>query len=206
MFYLLTVPPLLRMFYGKDILWEMPRTEKNIYLSFDDGPHPVVTPFVLDLLKKHNARATFFCIGKNVEAYPEVYRRILAEGHSVGNHTYHHPNGARTGVEEYLEDVRKAAAVIDSKLFRPPYGRIKKSQHKKILQDLGMKTVMWSVLSGDFDERLSGDQCCNNVLKLVNPGSIVVFHDSEKAWQRLSFCLPRLLERYTSLGYRFDKI
>lgn len=206
MFYLLTVPPLLRMFYGKDILWEMPRTEKNIYLSFDDGPHPMVTPFVLDLLKKHNARATFFCIGKNVEAYPEVYRRILAEGHSVGNHTYHHPNGARTGVEEYLEDVRKAAAVIDSKFFRPPYGRIKKSQHKKILQDLGMKTVMWSVLSGDFDERLSGDQCCNNVLKLVNPGSIVVFHDSEKAWQRLSFCLPRLLERYTSLGYRFDKI
>lgn len=206
MFYLLTVPPLLRMFYGKDILWEMPRTEKKIYLSFDDGPHPVVTPFVLDLLKKYNARATFFCIGKNVEAYPEVYRRILAEGHSVGNHTYHHPNGAGTGVEEYLEDVRKAAAVIDSKLFRPPYGRIKKSQHKKILQDLGMKTVMWSVLSGDFDERLSGDQCCNNVLKLVNPGSIVVFHDSEKAWQRLSFCLPRLLERYTSLGYRFDKI
>ena len=184
----------------------MPRTEKKIYLSFDDGPHPMVTPFVLDLLKKHNARATFFCIGKNVEAYPEVYRRILAEGHSVGNHTYHHPNGARTSVEEYLEDVRKAAAVIDSKLFRPPYGRIKKSQHKKILQDLGMKTVMWSVLSGDFDERLSGDQCCNNALKLVNTGSIVVFHDSEKAWQRLSFCLPRLLERCTSLGYCFDKI
>lgn len=207
MFYLLTVPPLLRMFYGKDILWEMPRGEKKIYLSFDDGPHPTVTPYVLDLLKKYDAKATFFCIGKNVAAYPEVYRRILEEGHSLGNHTYHHLNGSKAGVEEYLADVRKASGVIDSKLFRPPYGRISRLQIKKIREEIpDMRIVMWSALSGDFDQRLNAGQCLNNVMQQVRNGSVIVFHDSEKAWPRLSGCLEEVLKKSTSMGYLISAI
>ena len=192
--------------YG-ECLWEMPRHQPKIYFTFDDGPHPSVTPFVLDQLKRFDAKATFFCIGKNVEAYPDVYRRILDEGHAVGNHSYNHLNGWKSNLEDYVGDVKKASLHIESKLFRPPYGRITRAQLKKISEpEMNMRTVMWSVLSGDFDERQSSDQCCNNVLKFVKPGSIVVFHDSEKAWNRLSKCLPWLLEKYTSTGYFFDKI
>ena len=170
-----------------------------MFLTFDDGPHPQATPFVLDALKEAGAVATFFCIGKNVVAYPELYQRIIAEGHQVGNHTQTHLNGWKTGTEVYLDDVRAAASVIHSALFRPPYGRLKHVQARGIAEATGhasTKIVMWDVLSGDFDERLTGEQCTRYVKRYAKPGSIIVFHDSEKAFSRLRIALPELLHYF----------
>lgn len=184
-------------------VWEMPTTEKNIYLSFDDGPHPEVTPFVLDLLKRYEAKATFFCIGKNVQAYPAVYQRILAEGHAVGNHTQHHMNGWKTDCARYCEDVQLAAQQIDSKLFRPPYGKISRSQLQVLKNEY--QIVMWSVLSGDFDTNISAEQVWANVKQYTKSGSVVVMHDSEKAFPRMGVVLPVCLDYFSNLGYAFKK-
>src|SRR5690606_23712842 len=186
-----------------DLLWHMPREEKAIYLSFDDGPHPEATPFVLDQLKKFNARASFFCIGKNVLQYPEIVTRILEEGHSVGNHTQHHVNGWKTSFSAYLDDVRAAREHISSSLFRPPYGRITRQQAKAVKELLGnnSRIVMWDVLSADFDINLSGEQCLHYVVRFARPGSIIVMHDSAKAWPRLEYMLPRLLQFFHDKGY-----
>ncbi len=183
-----------------DRVWSIDTVEKNIYLTFDDGPHPLATAFVLDELKKNNARATFFCIGKNVESNPELYDRIISEGHQTGNHTYNHLNGWKTTDEIYLDDVRLAARSIQSALFRPPYGRIRSRQVKK-LNDY--KIVMWDVLSGDFDLTISKEACLQNVLKNASSGSIVVFHDSEKAWDKLQYSLPQVLEHFSKKEYKF---
>lgn len=176
---------------------------KKIYLSFDDGPHPVATPFVLDQLKKYDARATFFCIGKNVAAYPEIFQRIVAEGHSVGNHTQDHLNGWFTGTETYLRNVGLAKRYIQSPLFRPPYGKIRSAQVKKMHH---YKIIMWDVLSGDFDKSVSKEECIRNVIQHTNNGSIVVFHDSEKAWQNMSNALPVVLEHFNKEGFEFAAI
>lgn len=189
--------------------WRMPDREKTVYLTFDDGPHPIITPWVLEQLAAYGAAATFFCIGKNVVQYPAVYRRILAAGHRTGNHTYSHPNGWKTETTAYLEDVKKASAVIDSELFRPPYGRIKKRQAAGLSRVIGKKNVqliMWDVLSADFDVTLLPEHCAEIVLKHVRPGSIVVFHDSEKAFPNLRVALPRLLEALSQQGYSFRKL
>ena len=165
----------------------MPATEKNIYLTFDDGPHPVATPFVLDELKKYTAKATFFCIGKNVIEHPAIYKRIIDEGHGVGNHTHNHLNGWKTNTNEYLNDVMIASKLFKSNLFRPPYGKLRSIQAKRIadaIADKSAKIVMWDVLSGDFDETLSKEQCLKNVIDNTVEGSIIVFHDSEKAFAR----------------------
>jgi len=159
---------------------------KMVYLSFDDGPHPVATPFVLDLLKKYQAKATFFCIGKNVAAYPDIYRRILDEGHAVGNHTHNHLNGWKTKDAVYLADISEAGKHIDSPLFRPPYGRITSFQAKhiaKAMKNEKARVIMWDVLSGDFDESLSPQQCSENVVLNAGKGSVIVFHDSEKPFK-----------------------
>ncbi len=179
-----------------------------MYLTFDDGPHEAATPFVLDVLKQHDAKGSFFCIGKNVVAHPELYRRIREEGHAVGNHTYNHLNGWKTENDAYLEDVAKAAAVIDSGLFRPPYGRISRYQARHLSQamDREAKLVMWSVLSGDFDPRISGEQCLRNVLRNVKPGSVVVFHDSAKAMPLLEYTLPRVCAFLVEKGYRLGRL
>ncbi len=190
-------------------LWQVDTKEKFIYLTFDDGPHPVVTPFVLDELKKYNATATFFCIGKNVVDYPVLYNRLIEEGHQVGNHTQHHLNGWKTNNETYLSDVALAAKYIQSNLFRPPYGRLKSMQSKGIIDAMKnklAKIVMWDVLSGDFDESLSKEQCLNNVLHHTTCGSIVVFHDSEKAFSRLQYTLPGTLDFFYSKGYIFKEL
>ena len=160
----------------------MPGTEKIIYLSFDDGPHPFATPFVLDELKKHKAKGTFFCIGKNVQENTAIYKRILDEGHAVGNHTHHHLNGWQTPQDAYLKDIAEAGKFIYSNLFRPPYGKATKAQ-LKILSALPyqLSPIMWTVLSGDFDTQLSKEKCLNNILNKTSKGSIIVFHDSEKA-------------------------
>lgn len=193
--YFIKTPWWLRKIYG-GYTWQVPGKQNTVYLTFDDGPHPEVTPFVLDQLKEHGAKATFFCIGKNVVAYPEVYRRILEEGHAVGNHTHHHLNGWKTKNEAYLQDVAEAAKYIDSGLFRPPYGRITRYQAtciRHLLEDYKAKIIMWDVLSADFDTTLNGEDCFRNVAGNVRPGSVVVFHDSEKAWDRLKICLPGTL-------------
>ncbi len=189
--------------------WRMPDREKTVYLTFDDGPHPEITPWVLDQLGQYSAAATFFCIGKNVEQHPGVYRQIVAAGHSTGNHTYSHPNGWKTATPAYLQDVAKASMVIDSPLFRPPYGRLKKKQAaglRETMQKEHIKVVMWDVLSADFDPSVSPEQCAQIVLQYVRSGSIIVFHDSEKALRNLEFALPIVLENLKNRGFRFQKL
>ncbi|MEQ1624530.1 MAG: polysaccharide deacetylase family protein [Sediminibacterium sp.] len=211
--YLIKAPFWIRWVYPQ-LLWRLPTQEKVIYLSFDDGPHESATDFVLDQLKAHGAKACFFCIGKNVVKQPEIYQRILDEGHQVGNHTQHHMNGWENSEDAYLQEVAAAAEHIHSPLFRPPYGRIKRaaiSKVKAILNEryLGLgssKIVMWDVLSGDFDTQISGETCFQNVVKHAGPGSIIVFHDSTKAWERMSYALPKVLQHFSALGYKFETI
>ena len=206
MFYLAKTPKWVSKLFG-DSIWDMPGTTKTIYLTFDDGPHPQITPFVLDELDKFGAKATFFCIGKNVAEHPGVYKRILEQGHAVGNHTHNHLNGWKTPNAKYLQNILEARNLIDSPLFRPPYGRIT-SQQKKKLQHLNepFKIVMWSVLSGDFDTNITPEKCLNNVLKNTKSGSVIVFHDSEKAFERLRYTLPAVLKYFSEKGYHFEKI
>lgn len=203
--YFVKTPWWLKMVFPRRI-WNMDTRQKSIYLSFDDGPHPVATPFVLDELKKYHAKATFFCIGKNVAAHPEIYNRILEEGHTTGNHTHHHLNGLETKDEIYLGDITEASHYIRSYLFRPPYGRMKASQVKglsRAMNDPSAKIVMWDVLSGDFDESVSPEKCLDHVTRHSRPGSIVLFHDSEKAFPRVRHALPASLEFFTKKGYDF---
>ncbi len=203
MTYFIKSPWLLKKLWPSYV-WNIDTREKKLYLSFDDGPHPVATPFVLDELKKYDAKATFFCIGKNVLAYPSIYNRIVEEGHATGNHTQHHLNGWKTKTPVYLNDVSEAGRHIDSRLFRPPYGRIRSSQAKKIYPR--SKIIMWSVLSGDFDQSITKEKCLSNVITHSKPGSIVVFHDSEKAFPLLQYTLPEVLKFFAEKGYRFEKL
>ena len=174
----------------------MPATaEPTVYITFDDGPHPTATPFVMEQLERYNAHATFFCLGKNVLLYPDIYEQLLEKGHRVANHTHNHPNGYKTDDTTYLENIKIAAQHIDSDLFRPPYGFITRAQIKKLKQVYpNWKIIMWDVLTGDFDIKLSPEKCLELVLRSVEPGSIIVFHDSDKAWDRMSYTLPHLLE------------
>ena len=181
--------------------------QKILYLTFDDGPHPVATPYVLEQLQKYGARATFFCIGKNVQGYPQLYNRVLMDGHRVGNHTQNHLNGWKTDDAIYLENVRDAARHIDTDLFRPPYGRIRFRQAALLRgAPFYYKVIMWDVLSADFDRALSASQCAENVRRYGRSGSIVVFHDSEKAFDRLRDALPVVLDHFSKLGYTFESI
>lgn len=221
--YLVKIPWFVKALYPT-LVWEMPATDKAIYLSFDDGPHETATPFVLDMLKQYQAKASFFCIGKNVAAYPAIYQRILLEGHRTGNHTHNHLNGWKTDDAAYLQNIATAAQYIDSNLFRPPYGRITRFQARLLGQHqaaTGMnkknkggvtlplqsfRVIMWTVLSGDFDTGLSPEKCLQHVIMNTKPGSIVVFHDSTKAWERLEYALPRVLEYFSARGYSFKAI
>lgn len=199
--YLVTTPRLVQWLFPQRV-WAFSRKEPNVFLTFDDGPIPEVTPWVLDELKKHNVKATFFCIGDNVRKHPEIFKRIVAEGHSIGNHTFHHLNGWKTKTEEYLQDVEAAEVKFNktiftnnqaSKLFRPPYGKMTSNQAKRIRKK-GYKIIMWDVLSADFDMKISAEKCLENVLNNIRPGSIVVFHDSLKAEKNLRHVLPKVLE------------
>lgn len=196
-------PRWLRALYSQ-CLWEVPDTTRRVYLTFDDGPHPLATPFVLEQLAFYEAPATFFCIGKNVMANPHIYQSVLAAGHAVGNHTFHHLNGWKTATAEYLADIKRASEWIDSPWFRPPYGRITRAQLRKLRTDFPqLKPVMWSVLSGDFDTTMTGNDCFELIQRHVKPGSILVFHDSEKAYPRLQVALPRTLAWLKQEGYSF---
>ena len=204
--FFITTPWWLRKIFP-GCIWDIKTGEKTIYLSFDDGPHPTITPFVLQELEKYNAKATFFCIGDNVKKFPEVYQQVINQGHAIGNHTMHHLNGWKTEDETYLNDIEIASKHIDSNLFRPPYGRVKKGQIKKIQQStLKLQTIMWSVLAGDWVSSLSPEKCFTQVKNNVYPGCIIVFHDSDKANDRMSYALPKLLDYFTQQGYTFKKI
>jgi peptidoglycan-N-acetylglucosamine deacetylase len=209
--YLTSAPRWVRKFFP-GCVWDIKTNEKKIYLTFDDGPHPVITPFVLNELKKYNAKATFFCIGNNVKKYPEVFSQTIAGGHTVGNHTMHHVNGWKCDNEKYVKDVYEAREYINTKLFRPPYGRIRRSQ-LKIMSDWydsnnknRFKIIMWSVLAGDWEASLTGEKCFEKIERKIYPGCIVVFHDSEKAFDRLKYALPKLLAHYSAQGYSFDAL
>ena len=202
--YIVKTPKIIKQIFS-DLIWSIDDLEKNIYLSFDDGPHSTITPFVLETLQQFKAKASFFCIGKNVEAEPEIFNQIIKEGHLVGNHTQQHLNGWKTDNDVYINDVMQASKVIQSKYFRPPYGKIKKNQVKALIAN-GFKIIMWDVLSGDFDNTISKETCLQNVLTKTKQGSIVVFHDSEKAFEKLQFTLPKMLEHFTALGYTFKSL
>mgnify|MGYP003579224020 CR=1 FL=1 len=182
--------------------WSLPATNNEVYLTFDDGPHPQVTPWVLEQLREHNAKATFFCIGKNVVLFPEVYQQILAEGHTVGNHTHNHLNGWKVPSGDYIQNIKEAASYIQSSLFRPPYGRMKRKHLASLNQALhtNAKVIMWDVLSADFDSSITREQCAANVLKHTQAGSIIVFHDSEKAFPNLQYALPVVLQSLAKRG------
>lgn len=200
---LVTTPYILRIFYPS-LLWKMPEGEKKIYLTFDDGPHHEITPQVLDLLEKFDAKATFFCIGKNVEANKDVFKMIVDDGHSIGNHTFNHDKGWKTKTEDYVVSVDKTNLIIKSPLLRPPYGKIKPSQIRKLKGNY--KLIAWTVISYDWDKSLTSDDCYNNVIKNASDGSIIVFHDSEKAARNMIPALTKVLEYYSNKGFTFEKL
>lgn len=220
--------PLLSAVYP-DCLWRVNTKEKILYLSFDDGPIAEITPFVLDELKRWNAKATFFCIGKNIEASSEIFQRIINEGHSVGNHTYDHLNGWNYSDEEYFENIEKCEKIMSEvrspkseentkdslglhltsdirhpTLFRPPYGKLKPSQYTKLKSKY--KLVMWDVLSFDFDLKMEEEKIFQNVLKNAETGSIIVMHDSLKAKPKVEYALPKILEYFSEKGFEFKAL
>ncbi len=206
MFYLVKTPWWLKQLYPACV-WDIKTTEKNVYLTFDDGPVPVATPFVLEQLREYNAKATFFCIGKNVKDHFSLYNQMIEEGHKPGNHTYDHLNGWHTKDKEYFENIEKAKQVIDSDLFRPPYGKITHFQIARIKATrYQLKPVMWSVLSGDFDDLVSAENCFLNVTRYAKAGSIIVFHDSRKCHEKLQIVLPKVLHYFSNQGFQFNAI
>jgi peptidoglycan/xylan/chitin deacetylase (PgdA/CDA1 family) len=192
-------------------IWSIPNKEQKVFLTFDDGPTPEITEWVLAELQKYNAKATFFCIGDNIRKYPEVFQKVIVENHSIGNHTFNHLKGWETQTEEYIENTQLCQSQFTTNdlpfinLFRPPYGKIKTSQSKR-LRKHGYKIIMWDIVSYDFDQTITKEKCLENVLKNIQTGSIVVFHDSKKAWQNLEYVLPKTLEFLKEKGFTCEKI
>ena len=182
-----------------DLIWEI-EDEQGVFLTFDDGPTPGVTEWILAMLERYDAKATFFVLGKNVEMYPDLYQKILDAGHKVGNHTYSHQKGWTMSLERYLEDIDFAGDIVHSELFRPPYARVTPAQMKAVAKRY--KVVMWDIVSRDYNRALSPEGCLRNVTKYLAPGSIVVFHDSEKAFKNMSYALPRTLEFIREKGLK----
>ena len=209
--FLVKYPAVLRWLYPK----RLSRMDKSkvLYLTFDDGPVPGVTPWVLDQLREYKAKATFFCIGDNIRKHPEVFQQLVSEGHQIGNHSFHHLNGWKTSTSVYLKDVLKTEELLEkvypanpqTKLFRPPFGKIKNSQAGE-LSNLGFKIVMWDVISWDFDTEIKKEICYKNVIENASEGSLIVFHDSEKASKNLTYALPRTLKYFSEKGYEFKSL
>lgn len=199
-------------------VWDMAAKDKTLYLTFDDGPTPDITPWVLKQLSLYNAKATFFCIGNNIEKHPELFKQVVAAGHAIGNHTYNHLKGWKTATPIYIDNVRATEQIIRAqvpnlepqpnkaiKLFRPPYGKLTPKQGKALLAK-GYKIIMWDVLSFDWDQRVSKTACLNDVLTNSNSGSIIVFHDSKKAARNMQYALPKTLAYFTEKGYVFKTL
>jgi len=185
-------------------IWHIPTQEKKIFLTFDDGPIPDITESVLETLAHYKAKATFFCIGNNVEKHPEIFQKLLTNNHSIGNHTFNHMNGWKTEDDVYLENIKQCDAALNlpTKLFRPPYGRIKKSQSLVVKKE--RQIIMWDVLSGDFSKEITQEICLRKSIQHARPGSIVLFHDSIKAATNMQYALPRFLEHFSNLGFSFE--
>ena len=196
--YFVRPPYLLNKAYKKAI-WRIPTNKREVYLTFDDGPVPEITPWVLSTLKEYNATATFFCVGENVLRYPEIYRQIISEKHSVGNHTFNHLNGWKTRTAIYLDNIQKCSELVSSNLFRPPYGKLKRSQYSSLLSNQ-YSIIMWDVLSGDFDKNTSPEKCLRNILESTREGSIIVLHDSIKSKKNLLYVLPKILAFFSNKG------
>ncbi|MDR1653945.1 MAG: polysaccharide deacetylase family protein [Prevotellaceae bacterium] len=194
-------PACLRFIFGKDLLWRKPSEAKSVYLTFDDGPVPHITAQVLALLAAEGVRATFFCVGQNVEKYPELFAEIKRQGHSVGNHTFNHLKGFRTRTENYLENIKKADKLIQSPLFRPPHGQITWRQIRAVRQNF--RIIMWDIITCDYDRTLSPAAVLSNVKKYSRNGSIVVFHDSMKAQKNVLAALPAAIRFWKTEGYEF---
>ncbi|MGL2965692.1 polysaccharide deacetylase family protein [Flavobacterium sp. XGLA_31] len=192
-------------------VWDIPNEERQVFLTFDDGPTPEITEWVLDQLQQYNAKATFFCIGNNMEKHPEIFKKTIEAGHAVGNHTFHHLKGWKTAKATYIEDVARCDSQFTQhllpavKLFRPPYGKIKPSQ-SRFLRRMGYHIIMWDIISMDFDQTITPEKCLENVLKNVTPGSIVVFHDSVKAERNLRYALPKTLAFLKEKGFVCEKM
>ncbi|WP_372766354.1 polysaccharide deacetylase family protein [Lutibacter sp.] len=211
--YFIKTPSLLKFIF-KNWVWRLSSKDKVLYLTFDDGPTPEITEWTLNELKKYKAKATFFCIGKNIAEHPEIFQKIIEEKHAVGNHTNNHLNGWKNPTSDYLKNIEDAEKYFEgnlklktqnSKLFRPPYGRLTLKQSIKIRKK-GYKIVMWDVLSADFAPVVSNEKCLENVIRNIQNGSIIVFHDSVKASEKLQFVLPKVLEYYTAKGFSFERI
>lgn len=218
--YWIKTPQIIKRLFS-NLVWDMPNTENKIYLTFDDGPTPEVTTWVLQLLKEHNIKATFFCIGKNIVQNSDIYCQILKENHKVGNHTFNHVNGWKTKTDNYLQNIALCENVLATiyeglnvskqlehnklkqRIFRPPYGKITSLQAKKLIKQ-GYKIIMWDILSADFDVNISKEKCLENATKKVKSGSIIVFHDSDKAFKNLEYTLPRAITILKEKGFVFD--
>ena len=198
----ITPPKFIRKMFP-DLIWQI-EDERGVYLTFDDGPTPGITEWILATLKRYDAKATFFVLGKNVERYPDLYAKILADGHRVGNHSYSHQKGYLMPLERYLEDIDLASYSVQSDLFRPPYARVTSSQLRAIAQRY--KIVMWSIISRDYNRKLTGERCLRGVLPHIKAGAIILFHDSEKSFANMSYALPKTLERIAELGLKCKAI
>lgn len=198
-----TIPSIFPLI-APNLTWKVKTNDKVLYITFDDGPHPTITPLVLNILDEYNAKATFFCVGENVTKYPDIFNQIINKGHAVGNHTYNHVKGWQTSDAAYLENIKKAAEVIPSNLFRPPYGRIKPSQIK-LLKD-HYRIIMWSILTRDYDKRLNPHNTIKQLNKLIKSGDVIVYHDSEKAQQNMLIMLKGVLQNFHQLQYTFKAI
>lgn len=188
----------------KDAVWRFSETDRVVYLTFDDGPIPEITPWVLDLLKSENIPATFFCVGENVMKYPEIYRQILDRGHSVGNHTFNHWQGLKQDNLAFFRNIEKAALYIDSNLFRPPHGWMKTSQYQYLKNRF--KIIMWDVISCDYNSKITPERVFRNITDFVRPGSVITFHDSIKAEKNLKETLPQAIQWLKKEGFRFEAI
>lgn len=199
-----SAPFWIRAFYPKDLVWRVSTQQREVFLTFDDGPVPEVTPLVIKILNKYNVKATFFCVGENVKKYPEIFELLLSNGHAVGNHTYHHIKAWKTDTYSYLSEVEQCNLLVKSKVFRPPHGQI----NRKIVRNLRneYRIVMWSALTGDYNNALSGNQCLANAVNNTSPGSVIVFHDSLKARERMEYALPLYIEYCLKEGYLFGTL
>lgn len=213
MFYWVKTNRLIKWLFP-DYVWDLPNQNNSVYLTFDDGPNPEITPWILDLLKRNNVKATFFCVGENIKKQPELARQIVNEGHAIANHTYNHLNGWKTQTDQYLQNIKLCEETIEeivrnitsqSKLFRPPYGKITKEQSRS-LRKTGYQIIMWDVLTADFDIKISREKCLENATKHTVSGSIIVFHDNPKAFENLQYTLPKTIDFLKEKGFRMESL